>query len=70
LAAAAPSPSNQQGVMTVPWKPTKPAQENKHTMRARQLDAKAAKAARRGDISRAVKLEDKADKKAAKGGWF
>jgi hypothetical protein len=56
--------------MTVPWKPTKPAQENKHTMRARQLDAKAAKAARRGDISRAVKLEDKADKKAAKGGWF
>ena len=56
--------------MTVPWKATKPARENKHTMRARQLDAKAAKAARRGDHSRAVKLEDKADKAGRRGGWF
>jgi hypothetical protein len=47
----------------------KPVSANRHTVKAQQLDAKAAKALKRGDPITAAKLERKADKEAAKGGW-
>ena len=54
----------------MPWVKSEPPKDNKHTMKAKQLDAKAAKASRRGNAERADRLERKADRKAAKGGWF
>jgi hypothetical protein len=53
----------------MPWRNTNPPRENKHTLRARKLDAKAEKASRRGQIDTSVRLERKADKAARKGGW-
>ena len=54
----------------MPWVMSQPPRNNKHTMKAKQLDAKAAKARRARNTERAQRLERKADKKAAKGGWF
>lgn len=52
------------------WKKTEPPQVNRHTLKAQKLDAKAEKAARKGDLIRACELSNKADKAGRKGGWF
>lgn len=54
----------------MPWVMSQPPRNNKHTMKAKQLDAKAERARRQGAAERAQRLERKADRKAAKGGWF
>lgn len=59
-----------EGLIAMPWIMSEPPKNNKHTMKAKRLDAKAAKASRRGNAERADRLERKADRKAAKGGWF
>ena len=54
----------------MPWTWTTPPQQNKHTLKAQKLDRKAAKAAGKGKRYKADRLTGRADKKAAKGGWF
>jgi hypothetical protein len=54
----------------MPWVEKPPPKENRHTLRARIYDAKAARAVRRGDPISATHYSDKADKAARKGGWL
>jgi len=54
----------------MPWIKTQPPEQNKHTLKAAKLDAKADRAQRRGAIERAERLERRADRIARKGGWL
>ena len=54
----------------MPWIKTKPPVINNKTLKADRLDRRADKALRKGDLTRACDLRRKADKTAAKGGWF
>jgi hypothetical protein len=54
----------------MPWIKTSPPAWNKHTLKAEKLDRKASKAAKRGDTDSYGRLTRKADRRAAKGGWF
>jgi hypothetical protein len=54
----------------MPWTRTEPPTVNRHTLRAKKLDAKAAKAERKGNWLGFARLDAKADRAAKKGGWF